>query len=81
MLGCTHYPLVKKEIANVLGNVRFFDGAEGVARQLKNVLSEKDLLNSKAEKGTVEFMDSSASEKAQNLKKKRFFDFINAKNA
>ena len=81
VLGCTHYPLVKKEIANVLGNVRFFDGAEGVARQLKNVLSEKDLLNSKAEKGTVEFMDSSASEKAQNLKKKRFFDFISAKNA
>ncbi len=44
VLGCTHYPLVKKEIAEVLGDVRFFDGAPSLAKHLKDVLIEKKLL-------------------------------------
>lgn len=35
VLGCTHYPLAKAEIKEVLGDVNFFDGADGVSRQLK----------------------------------------------
>ena len=76
VLGCTHYPLVKKEISEVLGNVKFFDGAEGVAKQLKNVLSDKDLLTGKEYKGTIEFVDSSPSKEIKALKEKRFFNII-----
>ena len=76
VLGCTHYPLAKAEIREVLGNVNFFDGADGVSRQLKRVLAEKDLLNDKTDKFTIEFVDSSKTPEQQEQKKKRFFDLL-----
>ncbi len=76
VLGCTHYPLAKAEIKEVLGDVNFFDGADGVSRQLKRVLTEKDLLNSKKDKFTIEFVDSSETPEQQEQKKKRFFDLL-----
>lgn len=45
VLGCTHYPLIQDEIKNVLGDVKFFNGAKSLANHLKNVLQEKNLLN------------------------------------
>ena len=56
VLGCTHYPLIKKEIKEVLGNVNFFDGSPSLAKNLKNILRQKDLLEK--QKGNVEFIDS-----------------------
>src|SRR5574344_273537 len=44
VVGCTHYPLVKEEITEILGDVRFFDGAPSLAKHLKDVLIEKKLL-------------------------------------
>ncbi len=76
VLGCTHYPLAKKEIKNVLGDVEFFDGANGVSRQLKRVLDEKVLLSDSKEKGTVAFIDSSLDGKVREEKKNRFFKII-----
>lgn len=76
VLGCTHYPLAKAEIREVLGDVNFFDGADGVSRQLKRVLTEKDLLNDKTDKLTIEFVDSSETPEQQEQKKKRFFDLL-----
>lgn len=78
VLGCTHYPLIKKELRAVLGNVRFFDGAEGVSRRLKSVLVQKNLLSHKKEKGYVEFYDSSADEHSRKNKEKRFFTILSA---
>ncbi|MDE5964677.1 MAG: glutamate racemase [Eubacterium sp.] len=76
VLGCTHYPLAKAEIKEVLGDVNFFDGADGVSRQLKRVLTEKDLLNNQKSKFTIEFVDSSETPEQQEQKKKRFFDLL-----
>ena len=45
VLGCTHYPLIQEEIKNVLGDVKFFNGAESLAKYLKKVLKENNLLN------------------------------------
>ena len=45
VLGCTHYPLIQKEIKNVLGDVTFFNGAQSLAKHLKEVLKENSLLN------------------------------------
>lgn len=75
VLGCTHYPLVQKEIQEVLGQVRFFNGAPNVARHLKNVLKEEDLLKSSLEPGRIIFEDS------QNLEEKevRFFKILKEK--
>ena len=45
VLGCTHYPLIKKEIMQVIGNnVKFFNGANRLAIHLKDVLEENDLI-------------------------------------
>ena len=44
VLGCTHYPLIKKQISDILGEVRFFDGAPSLARHLKNILIEQNLI-------------------------------------
>ena len=74
VLGCTHYPLIQEQIDKVLGgNIQFFNGAERLAVHLKDVLSEKGLLNNENNtencEDKIEFIDS------QNLpeKEKRFF--------
>ncbi|MEK7776001.1 MAG: glutamate racemase, partial [Planctomycetota bacterium] len=46
VLGCTHYVLIKKEIAQALGGeIRIIDGNYGTARRLKTVLQNERLLN------------------------------------
>ena len=45
VLGCTHFPFVKKEIMEALEyTVPFFDGAKGTARETRHRLAEKGLL-------------------------------------
>lgn len=46
ILGCTHYPVIKRRLAKQLGkNVCLVDSAEAVAAQVKNYLTEKQLLS------------------------------------
>ncbi len=78
VLGCTHYPLAMQNIKKVLGDVRFFDGANGVARRLVQVLKRENLLSESAEKGTVLFVDSSKTEAQRREKQRRFFAVLNA---
>lgn len=70
VLGCTHYPLIEDEICEVLGNVTFFNGAGNLAKHLKEVMEEKNILSTKG--GSIEFIDTSMSEE----KKERFFRII-----
>lgn len=72
VLGCTHYPLIKKEIKEVLGDVNFYDGSVGVAKRLKEVINN---INLKETKFKLEFIDSSNSKN----KEKRFYDILNLK--
>ncbi|WP_455721242.1 glutamate racemase [Agathobacter sp.] len=59
VLGCTHYPFVRKLIQEVLGDdVRVFDGGPGTAREMKRRLAEKNLLDESDKAGTVEFQNS-----------------------
>ena len=45
VLGCTHYPLVRNELAEVLGSgVKFFNGAPAVAKHLREVLVKRGLI-------------------------------------
>ena len=60
VLGCTHYPFVRHQIASVIGEVPFFDGADGTARQLRRRLDECGLLASQNGRGAVEFLSSDA---------------------
>jgi glutamate racemase len=46
VLGCSHYPYLIPQIKKILPkHIRIIDSGEAVARQTKNILSEKDLLN------------------------------------
>lgn len=46
ILGCTHYPVIKKKIAAQLGkNVKLVDSAEVLAQEVKTRLTQTDQLN------------------------------------
>lgn len=70
VLGCTHYPLIKKEISQILGNVIFYDGGKGVAKRLKSILDSK-IVNANTT-STIQFYDSSNS----SFKEKRFYEML-----
>ncbi|MBR3553883.1 MAG: glutamate racemase [Clostridia bacterium] len=59
VLGCTHFPFMKRDLRAVLGHtVRFYDGAEGAARQTRVLLDRAGLLNPKETPGTICFENS-----------------------
>ena len=59
VLGCTHYPFVRRQITEVLGSgVRFYDGGAGTARQLRARLDRRGLLASADRAGEVAFASS-----------------------
>lgn len=71
VLGCTHYPLIKEEIKEVLGDVTFFDGSIGVSHHTKDILIKNNLLSNKKE-GSITFIDSSNNKEKEKL----FFELI-----
>lgn len=54
ILGCTHYPLLKKAIAKYLNGVYIVDSAASVASEVKALLAKKKMLNSHS-KGRYQF--------------------------
>lgn len=50
--------------------VKFFNGAPNLAKHLKNVLEQKDLIEN--QEGKIEFIDSKNSES----KKNRFYEIL-----
>ena len=70
VLGCTHYPLVKEQIKEILGDVSFYDGALGVAKQLKRIILEFGYVGSQS--FSISFEDSTGDLE----KKKRFYEIL-----
>ena len=70
VLGCTHYPFVRKQIRQVLGDIPMFDSADGTARELRRVLKSRNLLRESTDGGVV--FDSSRKT-AEELKMYRKF--------
>ena len=73
VLGCTHYPLIKKNIRKVLGNVKFFDGSLGVSKELVRQLQSRDIKFSSG-KFSIVFIDSSDDVS----KKNRFMELLSS---
>ena len=69
VLGCTHYSFLAEPIRRALGGVKLYDGNDGTARQLKNVLSQRELLSGSA-KGCVQFHTSGDAEKTLPIMQK-----------
>lgn len=68
VLGCTHYPFIKKELSLVLGNkVPVIDGSIGTAKQLKRQLLEYNIISKRKSLGKVEITNSLNNDKIIDL--------------
>ena len=70
VLGCTHYPILREEIARVVGNgVEIIDSSEAVARRVATLLDEHNIRATEgatAEYRFLSFADEKYVEKLQN---------------
>ncbi len=79
ILGCTHYPLLKSVIKNVLGNqVALIDSAMEVSKRVKELLNSRQGLRTPKRVPRYEFLVSDQPEHFQKLAK-RFLGY-NIKN-
>ncbi len=73
VLGCTHYPFVRRVIKDMLGpDVKIFDGAPGTARQLRRRLYLRNLLSDRQSPGQITWLNSSPDTKMLELSQKLF---------
>lgn len=73
VLGCTHFPFVKKAIDEVMEHrAVFFDGAMGTARQTERLLKQKDWLKTTEKDGVIFFENSDPSGVHQKLSERLF---------
>ncbi len=56
VLGCTHYPHCKRNIRKIFPDIELIDGNMGVAKQVKKVLEENNLLSDSDTFGKVQMI-------------------------
>ena len=68
ILGCTHYPMIKKIIQEVVGrNIKLIDSAEEVSKDVRKILSNKGLIRPAKSRGYLRFYVSDAPDKFSEL--------------
>lgn len=69
VLGCTHYPFVRKVIEQIVGDqVEIFDGGAGTAREMRRRLAADGLLrDATGQKGNIEFHNSDLTREREVL--------------
>lgn len=69
ILGCTHYPLFKKQIEKFLEgtNTQIIDSATSISKMAYNLLEERNLLNTNSQAGTFECYVSDKPQRFQVL--------------
>lgn len=70
VLGCTHFVFFKQMIKNITHHkVNIIDGNDGTAKHVQYILQEKNLLNSKTCKGSIQIFNSSDDQQLLSLSK------------
>ena len=73
VLGCTHYPLLKPVIAELMGEgVTLVDSAEATAAEVETLLRERELLNEQAAAGTKRFYVTDAASRFSRIAERIF---------
>lgn len=68
VLGCTHYPILRYTIKKVVGpHVKLVNPAFETAKDLKNLLMEKNLLNENYDKPRYEYYATDAPERLRRI--------------
>ena len=63
VLGCTHYPFVKRQILEALQYTpAVYDGGNGTARETLHQLTMHSIVSHSVSKGTIEFLNSDVKE-------------------
>jgi glutamate racemase len=71
ILGCTHYPVLKKVIGKVMGpKVKLVDSAEETAKQTESLLGERGLLNDSKARPERAFYVTDAPERFKRLSRR-----------
>ncbi len=61
VLGCTHYPFLRREIETFVGpTITVIDSGAAIARRTREVLLQHDALRDRLERGNLELMTSGA---------------------
>ena len=68
VLGCTHYPFLRKPIQKLFPRAALFDGLEGTATRLKYLLDTNGL-RSDDSPGSVEYRSSAGDDAVQLMKR------------
>lgn len=66
VLGCTHYPLIKKNIERIYPNLHIINPSQIIVSNIENILCEKDMLAEKSDFENV-FYASDLSENFINM--------------
>lgn len=68
VLGCTHYPFVRDQVAAIAGaDVAIVETGDAVARELRRRLAESDLLDASGRRGGEKFWTSGDCEQVQSV--------------
>jgi glutamate racemase len=67
ILGCTHYPILKKAIAQVLPEAFLVDSAQATAGVVSTVLAEKSLLSTDSEVGSIRYQVTDNEERFRRV--------------
>ncbi len=68
ILGCTHYPLLKKTIAKVMGpSISLIDSAEETARSLSQLLAQRHLMRTENKNPRREYFVTDSPERFRRL--------------
>lgn len=80
VLGCTHYPFLKKQLRKILpSNVKVIDSGQAVARQVKTLINEYNLINDSMEIPTLRFYSNKTSRTLKPFIRKGKGHFITRK--
>ncbi len=75
VLGCTHFTYFEPIFNKIAPNLKIYDGNEGTARHLKNILSQQNLLETSNNDSSILFVES--GEISQNSSRfERYLNFI-----
>jgi glutamate racemase len=68
VLGCTHYPLLKKVIAGTIGEeVNLVDSAEATAEETSNLLARENISNQSEKQGSYRFYVTDAAKRFHRI--------------
>ncbi|MBS6600495.1 MAG: glutamate racemase [Clostridium sp.] len=70
VLGCTHYPFVRKAIQETIGNnIPVIDGGLGTCKELRRRLANQNLINDSTKKGNIEIYNSLKDQRMIDISK------------